>query len=148
MDEREMGRELLRWDTLGSSPGGDPRELTRRGIRKDRRRMRVLIAFTIFFWVLGAVGIFLVNLAFFLLVAPKLVQIAQDQGVHQLVVAALGKGAALTALCVASLALAALHTIFLVLASRRATLRQVNAQLREITEELKRLQPPPPRPAG
>src|ERR1041385_2710122 len=94
MDEREMGRELLRWDTLGSSPGGDPRELTRRGIRKDRRRMRVLIAFTIFFWVLGAVGIFLVNLAFFLLVAPKLVQIAQDQGVHQLVVAALGKGAA------------------------------------------------------
>jgi Na+/proline symporter len=142
MDEREMGRELLRWQSLGQDPGGDPRELTRRVLRRDRRRVRLLAGLTAFFWFLGAAGIFLVILAFLALVAPKLQHIAQEQGLHRGIVEVLGKGMATVAACVASLALAALFTILLVLASRRATLRQVNAHLREIHEELKRLEAP------
>jgi hypothetical protein len=40
---------------------------------------------------------------------------------------------------VAILALAALGTVFLVFAARAATIRQVNATLVEISEELRRL---------
>jgi hypothetical protein len=50
------------------------------------------------------------------------------------------KTTAVVAISVAVLALAALGTVFLVFASRAATIRQVNATLVEISEQLKRLQ--------
>src|SRR5262245_2253929 len=152
MDEREMGRELLRWDTLGAGPGDDPRQLTRRVLRRDRLRLRILAGLTTLFWFLGAVGIFLLIWTFLIWVAPKLIQVAREQGVRPVLVEVMAKGMAGVAVCVACLALAALFTIFLILASRRATLRQVNAQLREISEEVKSLRPsgqtPPPAPPG
>src|SRR5436305_674956 len=49
------------------------------------------------------------------------------------------------ALSVGMLALAALCTVLLVLASRRATLRQINASLITISEQLKQLRPGDPR---
>jgi hypothetical protein len=48
-------------------------------------------------------------------------------------------GVKLLSACVAVVAFAALSTVLLVFASRRATLRQVNASLVEISEQLKQL---------
>ena len=48
-------------------------------------------------------------------------------------------GVKLLAACVAVIAFAALSTVLLVFTSRRATLRQVNASLVEISEQLKQL---------
>jgi hypothetical protein len=43
--------------------------------------------------------------------------------------------------CIISLLLAAICTVLLTLLSRRATLRQINASLLEISEQLKQLRP-------
>jgi hypothetical protein len=51
--------------------------------------------------------------------------------------------------CIIFLMLAAVCTVLLILLSRRATLRQVNASLVEISEQLKQLrQVPPSEPRG
>ena len=52
-------------------------------------------------------------------------------------------GSVFITLAVGALTLAALCTTLLVLASRRATLRQVNANLVEISEQLKQLRQAP-----
>jgi hypothetical protein len=46
-----------------------------------------------------------------------------------------------TLACIIALLLAAVCTVLLILMSRRATLRQINASLIEISERLKLLQP-------
>ena len=57
----------------------------------------------------------------------------------------LQKNLLMQALSVAALALAAICTVRLVFASRRATLRQLNASLIEIAEQLKQLRPAAPK---
>jgi hypothetical protein len=68
-----------------------------------------------------------------------MVTMARRQQIQDLQLLAFEKGTLLIAFSVAILALAAFGTVLLNHASRRATLRQINASLLEISEQLKHL---------
>jgi len=135
MSEKELGKALLGLDA--TSP--DARQLTQKILKRDRRRVRLLTGLAIIFWTIAATGILLVLYAFPSLY-PKQKQFIRDVGqghltaaerdrieqVHWMVVE---KATVVVACSVAILALAALSTVLLVLASRGATLRQVNVCL-------------------
>jgi hypothetical protein len=144
--ENELGRALLNLD-VGPPPAPDPRALARRLVDRDRRRVRWVAGMAGFFWVLTAAGIVCWYPFYVMYIAPRLrsygagrAKLAQDWDAWAL----LGEWAAgwMTA-CVISLLLAGASTVWLVLLSRRATLRQINASLAEICEQLKRVPPAP-----
>jgi hypothetical protein len=70
------------------------------------------------------------------IVAGTITPVERDQA-EPLVPIAFQKGTLLIALSVAMMAVAALVTVLLILTSRRATLRHINAGLVEIAEQLK-----------
>jgi hypothetical protein len=149
MTEKELGKALLRLDADKLGAACDARELTRRILKRDRWRVRLLAGLTIALWSLAALGILLV-LSAFLNLYPKQKQLLRDielgkisaetrEGVERFHWMVVEKATVVVAGLVAILALAAIGTVLLVLASRRATLRQVNANLLEISEQLKQL---------
>lgn len=140
MTENDLGRALLNLD-VAPPEVPDPRQLTRRILDRDRRRVRWLAGLSAFLWVLTAAGIVCWYPFYVMYIAPRLrayqagrAQLANDWEAW----AMLGEwaGGWLTA-CVLSLLAAAVCTVWLVLLSRRATLRQINASLLEISEQLK-----------
>jgi hypothetical protein len=146
MTEKELGKALLELDmTPPTAP--DPRQLTRQILQRDRRRIRLLAGFATFFWMLSAAGVVWLVCFYILLIAPRLrayavgrAVLANDWDDWALV----GDWAARSVLgCVSALLLAAICTVLLILLSRRATLRQINASLIEISEQLKLLRLPP-----
>ena len=147
MTEKELGRALLNLDVAAAAP--DPRQLTRQILKRDRRRIRWLASLATLFWVLTAAGIVCLCPFYVVNVAPRLrayqagrAQLANDWDVWAMV----GEWAAYWILaCIIALLLAAICTVVLVLLSRRATLRQINASLMEISEHLKQLRQLPPR---
>lgn len=148
MGEKELSRALLQLD--GGLPVlPDVKDLTRRVLAADRRRVRWLSALAIFFWLaaLGLVGVVFVQMG---LLMPKQAKLHKDlkEGKIappeservQLTNQVMGQMIVLhVAAAVAVLGLAALSTFLLVLASRRATLRQVSASLLEISDQLREL---------
>jgi hypothetical protein len=146
MTEKELGRALLNLDMVPSSPAPDPRQLTRTILERDRRRIRLLASLATLFWVLTTAGVVCLCPFYVIVVAPRLrayqagrAQLENDWNDWAMV----GDWAAYWILaCIISLLLAAVCTVLLILLSRRATLRQINAGLVEISEQLKRLQPP------
>ena len=64
---------------------------------------------------------------------------AQRDDIQRTLLIGFQKGTLLIAFSVAVMSLTAVFTILLIFASRRATLRQVNASLVEISEQLKQL---------
>jgi hypothetical protein len=148
MTEKELGRALLDLDA-GTSPP-DPRLLTRRILDRDRRRIRLLAGLATLFWTFTALGVVCLCPFYVMIVAPRLrayqigsAQLANDWDDWAMV----GEWAAYWGLaCVLALLLAAVCTVLLVLASRRATLRQINASLLTLSEQLKQLQHAPPAP--
>jgi magnesium-transporting ATPase (P-type) len=148
MTEKELGEALLHLDTT-STP--DPKILTARILTRDRRRVRVLTWVSVGAWLLAA-GLVLLVLVWFALLMPLQAKLHQEEKQptgrvtaaererlqHETEIA-FKMGTVLTTMSVGVLSLAALSTTLLVLASRRATLRQVNANLVEMTDQLKQL---------
>jgi hypothetical protein len=143
MTEKELGRALLNLDMAPSPPVTDPRQLTRNILERDRRRVRLLAVLATLFWFLTAAGIVCVCPFYVVIVAPRL-RAYQVGGAHLdndwSDWARVGDWAAYWILgCIISLLLAATCTVLLILVSRRATLRQINANLVGISEQLKQL---------
>ena len=151
MTERDLGKALLNLDAAPPA-GPAPRPMTEKVLARDRRRIRLLAGLAALFWVLTTAGVVAFCPFYVLQVAPRLR--AYHEGRKQLqddwdAWAMVGEWAAYLSLaCVVSLLLAAVCTLLLVLFSRRATLRQINARLAEISEQLRQLRDAPPRAAG
>jgi hypothetical protein len=153
MSEKELGKALLNLDALALAGVPDARQQTWQVLERDRRRVRRLTQLTVAVWVLAmllTLGVLVVFGFLFpqyaLLVhgveQGKLTQ-AQGQEMLRLYLMGLQKNLLVMALALAALALAAICTVRLVFAARLATLRQLNASLIEIAEQLKRLRPAP-----
>ena len=168
MSDQELAqamRELIARQATGLP---DARQLTADVMRLDRGRVRLLAACSIFFWVLAAAGLlFLVfgldRLVVFIRIrdfpgfipatpnktgaapatSPADAERIRDwQMLHG--TEPLHHGLWVVAGAIVSLLLAALFTVLLVFSSRRATLRQINVSLMEISEQLKQLRRPAP----
>src|SRR5579884_3983975 len=142
MTEKELGRALLNLD-VAPPAAPDPRQLTRRILERDRRRLRVLAVLATLFWTLTAAGFVSLCPFYVIVVEPRLrayqagrAHLANDWNDW----ATVGAWAAYWLLgCMLALLAAAVCTVLLILVSRRATLRQINAGLMEICEHLKQL---------
>jgi hypothetical protein len=155
MTQKDLGKALLKLGVAELSGLPDVREQTWTILERDRRRVSRLTGMTIGAWLLSTVLIFTVLVAFGYLF-PSVAKlrmdveqgkVSQDQrerlrNAHDL---GMMKGTLLIAFSVASLTFSALCTILLNLSTRRATLRQINASLLEISEQLKALQASTPR---
>ena len=151
MNEKDLGKALLDLDATTGTLAPDPRVLTARILERDRRRVRLLTGLSVGAWVLTAalVLLVLVQFGFLFPMHAKLQQEAkqptgrvtpaQREQLQNDVDIAFRMGSVLIALSVGILSLAALSTVGLVRASRQATLRQVNVNLVEISEQLKQL---------
>jgi hypothetical protein len=152
VSEKELGEALLRLDAATLAGVPDHRQQVWRILERDRRRVRVLTWVVVIDWVLAG-ALVVVGLVSYGFTFPmqaelkkkidegKLTDRERDQ-VQRVVLMSFQKGTLLIACAVALMAGAALCTVFLILASRQATLRHVNASLAEIGEQLKRLRPP------
>ena len=149
MDEHELGEALLRAGAAEDRDVPDARDLASALLARDRRRLRALGGLILALWLAGAAGIgfVLYNLAIYVPKYMRLlmkieeggVSMEQRQRIQENNLGGFQIGLSITACSVAILALAALGTFLLVLASRRATLRQVNASLVSISEQLRQL---------
>jgi len=149
MDEHELGEALLRAGAAEDRDLPDARDLSSSVLARDRRRLRTLGGLILALWLAGAAGIgfVLYNLAIYVPEYMRLmmkieeggVSMEQRQRIQENNLGGFQIGLSITACSVAILALAALGTFLLVLASRRATLRQVNASLASISEQLRQL---------
>jgi hypothetical protein len=139
MTERDFGRALLH----GEHPI-DVEQLTRRVLRRDRRRMWILGTFCVIAWML-------VVMLPWSTVLPMMAKVAEHlaatdpagTGVNtpaeKLVLAQIVKVGTLATFAgsLLSMLMASISTVGLIILSRRATLRQVNARLAEISDQLK-----------
>ena len=149
MDEHELGEALLRAGAAEARDLPDARDLSSAVLARDRRRLRTLGGLILALWLAGAAGIgfVLYNLAIYVPEYMRLmmkieeggVSMEQRQRIQENNLGGFQIGLSLTVGSVAILALAALGTFLLVLASRRATLRQVNASLTLISDQLRQL---------
>ena len=149
MDEHELGEALLRAGAAEDRDLPDARDLSSSVLARDRRRLRTLGGLILALWLAGAAGIgfVLYNLAIYVPKYMRLlmkieeggVSMEQRQRIQENNLGGFQIGLSITACSVAILALAALGTFLLVLASRRATLRQVNASLALISDRLQQL---------
>jgi hypothetical protein len=147
MNEAELGRALLNVSAAGLGGVPDARQLTWKILERDRRRVRLLAGVTVLLWLLAAAAVVALLGLYFVQIVPHEAMLMREvgkagnkfDGAHVAHTVAMSKGAALITGALAVLALAALFTVALVLASRRATLRQINASLTEISEQLRQL---------
>jgi hypothetical protein len=151
MNDKDLGQMLLQLDAGNLAGGPDPRQQTWHLLERDRRRVRLVTGMTLVAWLLG-VGLVLWVLVAAGFIMPKHAQLmlhiqqgkvdaaTRDQvaAYHQQVSMMLTVG---VAGAVGVLAVAALCTVLLVRVSRQATLRQVNANLLAISEQLRQRQP-------
>jgi hypothetical protein len=157
MTERQLGQALLDLDLSARSGAIDPSQLTHKILSRDERRVRRWTWITIVLWVLAALMVFWMFIAMALLmpfqaklnqemkareaVAPierrlSDAELESAQETAQIYSHMITLGVAGS---VGMLGLATLSAVLLVLASRRATLRQINASLLEISKQLKQL---------
>ncbi|HEY1380451.1 MAG TPA: hypothetical protein VGF55_26860 [Gemmataceae bacterium] len=157
MNEKDFGDALLRLD-MSARPPADARALTDRVLARDRRRVRVLTWLTVGTWLFAAAMVLFLLVAFGLIFPAqaklkdekfkdRITPAQREQAERELEVAFKMATVVIT-FTVGALSLAGLCTLGLVMATRRATLRQVNANLVEITEQLKQLRQGMPRPPG
>jgi hypothetical protein len=137
MNEKELADRLLRLgDSEHSSPPG-PRELTRRVLARDRRRVTALAALAAAFW-LGSIVLLYLSMSRLLGLYARFQESgwpASDPHAAPVYRFLLELTAGLEAL-----GFALLLTMVLLFVSRRASLRQINANLIEISEKLQRLE--------
>jgi hypothetical protein len=157
MSEIDLGRALLALDSEKLAGNPDARQQTWKILERDRRRVWWLTALTVALWAAAILMVLAMLVAYGLVfplqaklrdpaelarLSPELRQDAQFSAQVAVQMVTLG-----VTCSVGILALAALATILLVVASRRATLRQINASLLEISQQLKELRqaPSPPK---
>jgi hypothetical protein len=137
MNEKELADKLLRLGTseLSSPPG--PRELTQRIIARDRRRVTALAVLALVFWLASVVVLYVFMGELLALYAQfqKAGWPASDPHAAPVYRFLIGLAASLEALSCAFVI-----TMVLLFVSRRASLRQINANLIEISEKLERLE--------
>ncbi len=163
MTDKDLGESLLRLDAAqlsGERP--DLRQQTTRILERDQRRVFWLTLVTKLVWLTATLLIF-GDLVFYGLLMPMQAKLNNEEQAKRLTAeqretlqkdlpVAFHMANVMIAFSVAVLTMAALCTVLLLSASRRATLRQVNANLTEISEQLKQLrqalagQPPSGRP--
>jgi hypothetical protein len=158
MNEKELGKALLNVSATELAAVPDAQGLTQKVLERDSRRVRLLTGLTVGVWLLAAALIFL-DLVWFGFILPaqahlweqaaagKGTQAERDEYQHKVVIS-FEMGTLVIGFSVLVMAFAALCTVFLILASRRATLRQVNASLLMISEQLRQARPALPRGAG
>lgn len=152
MNEKELGEALLKWAATGTPRPPDAGDTVNRVLARDRRRVRALAALTVLLWILAAAGIPLFFSLFVVFLLPKvdevvLEMITHHRGTdpqrlaavaHEVLLAVSKLSILLVSGSVLTLLLAAFGTVWLVFASRRATLRQVNASLAAIVEQMRK----------
>ncbi|HZZ43022.1 MAG TPA: hypothetical protein VFE58_08795 [Tepidisphaeraceae bacterium] len=141
MNENDLGKALLR--------GEDPinlQLLTDRVLLRDRRRMWIGGTACIMAWVLAVMFAWATILPMLKKVSDLMMEIAQNSNLppavqHQQAISmmqAIRGGTIATFIgSIASTFVAALFTVSFIILSRRATLRQLNARLAEISTQLK-----------
>jgi hypothetical protein len=153
MNEKELGEALLKWDARGPLPTVDPHKVVASVLESDRRRVRRLAACAIVLWTLAGIGIPVCSFLYLEYMFPMINWVMQqiitgesEKTPQQLADTAeflvhhtLEVGTYLVTGSVILLLAAAGCTIWLVFAARRATLREVNANLAAIAEQLRRL---------
>ena len=149
MSEQELSKMLLQADTLGSHESREGARLTAQILDRDRRHVRRLAAVTLLLWLLGAAGIGFVLYELAVYVPPYMAfrwekvgttSTERRQSITESALGGIHIGMVVVAGSVAVLALAGVGTFLLVHASRRATLRQINASLVLISKRLEQLQ--------
>lgn len=149
MNDGQLGKALLELDAAHLSGASDANRETWQILERDRRRVWWLTVATIATWGAAMLMVLWMLVAFGLLF-PYLAKLRDDaqraplpadvQQAAEFEAEVAFKMITVGVTCsVGLLALAALATVLLVLATRRATLRQVNASLLEISEQLKAL---------
>lgn len=153
-----MNPDNLSETLLGSiGPSSDARDQAERVIRRDRRMVRSLTAATVVLWLLAALGVIVIHFGFLVFFLPKINELLQHP--HDPKTASQWEDVVyhfsrlsvpIVSVSVSAMLLAALTTILLVFASRRATLRQIQASLAQISEQLRLIANPstsPPAPS-
>jgi hypothetical protein len=144
MTGKELSDALLKLDAAQLPAATEPRALAWQVLDHDRRGIRRWVWATALLWGISVVFIAGAFLAFAFLF-PKQAAIIHQAGPEEgleaiiLLTAFLSKISAAMAVALLALVFASLATIFLVLTARRATLRQVNASLLEISEQMRKL---------
>jgi hypothetical protein len=155
MSEKELSEALLKLDALDLAAVPDMQQQTWRVLERDRRRIRWLTGLTIMLWLIAVGAVLFLHSIYFLYIVPHEQMLMREAGKPD------GKferasaahtwapsiGTAMITGSIALLALSVLCTVVLVLTSRRATLRQVNASLIEISEQLRQLRQAPSAPS-
>jgi hypothetical protein len=145
MNEKELREALLKW-AARTNPVSESAETVRRVLARDCGRVRLLAAVTAVLWVVAAGGIPVFFAVFMGFIFPKAAAVLEEMITHQrgmepaqlaetarmVLLAASKLSVVLVSGSVLALLLAAGGTMLLVFASKRATLRQVNANLGEI----------------
>jgi hypothetical protein len=147
MDDREPGRALLGLEGAEPAVAPEVRRQVEQILRRDRRRVRLLAALAVSLWAAASAGVFLISYVFFTALLPKLQAYYRRPEEHAGrwaeqgdIWAVIGQGIAwVVTASFAALLAAAVSTVALVLTSRRATLRQINASLAGISEQLRQL---------
>lgn len=154
MSDKELGKALLNLDAVALAAMPDAKRQTWSILARDRGRLRILTILTVIVWLLGSALVCggLVGFGFIFPEQAKLMteleqgkfQPEERDSVQRTILVGFQKGTLLIALSVAALSLTAFFTVLLILASRRATLRQINASLLEVSEQLKQIRPTGP----
>ncbi|MBE3070365.1 MAG: hypothetical protein IMZ66_09025 [Planctomycetes bacterium] len=145
--QKDLGTELLKQNG-GPPPGRSPTQAGADAVRREHRRVGLWAALTLVAW--GAVAAYGVisTYAFLVYIYPKLAQFAQSEPPapldHEftgiLAYAILVSNVVWPVLLLAAAAL----TVLFVLKSRRATLRQIQVSLAEISEQIRAMSPEQP----
>jgi hypothetical protein len=149
MSDNDLGEALLKLGAVDLAAVPEARVQARRVLDRDHRRVRLWTGLTVGVW-LVAVILVLSALVSYGLVMPKQAQLfqladagqlnsAQREAMQREIVVQGLMSTVLIGFSVAAMGLAALSAVFLLFASRRATLRQMNLNLVEITEQLKQI---------
>ena len=149
MTEQDLGASLLQAGTAEQPTPLDGRNQTAQFLQRDRRRIRTMGAAILLLWLLGVSGVVFVLYELSVYLPEYLafgaekegtISIERRQNITERYLAGSQIGFVVISCSVAVLALAALGTFLLVLDTRRATLRQINASLTLISQRLERLQ--------
>ncbi|HWB13722.1 MAG TPA: hypothetical protein VG826_31140 [Pirellulales bacterium] len=143
MSDKDLGKALLKLDL--TPPEAAAHVQVDRIVEEDRRRMQWLTRLAVALWILAAAGVLSIAIGsgfVFPAIAKALNERAENEAgeVHFLMLTKLAAACILLgSLSFVVLVAAGLATVVLVYRSRRATLRQINANLLQISEQLKAL---------
>jgi hypothetical protein len=137
MNDKDLAKALLHLGALDLPAAPSAHEQILKVLSRDRRRVRILAGVVGFFW-LGSVMVFYGALAQLI----SLIYHIRGAGTEMVdpLVSAVYKFLLVLSASIEALILALLGTVVLVFASRRASLRQINATLIDISQKLNRLE--------